>query len=72
MYIWAKVPIAQSSLEFAKDLLNHTGVVVIPGNAFGEWGEGFIRIALVQPEARLVEAVKRIKEWLQGELDGRI
>ena len=71
MYIWAKVPTKQTSLEFTKDLLAHTGVAVIPGNAFGDCGEGFIRIALVQPEARLVEAVKRIKQWL-GDLNGRI
>ena len=72
MYIWAKVPTRQSSLEFTKDLLKHTGVVVIPGNAFGEWGEGFIRIALVQSEERLIEAVNRIREWLKGDLNGRI
>lgn len=72
MYIWAKVPKKQSSLEFAIDLLESTGVAVIPGNAFGEWGEGFIRIALVQSEKRLGEAVKRIKEWLGDDLNGRI
>lgn len=63
MYIWAKVPTEQSSLEFTIDMLNHTGVAVIPGNAFGEWGEGFVRIALVQSEARLIEAVNRIRQW---------
>lgn len=64
MYIWAKVPTAQSSFDFTVDLLNNTGVAVIPGNAFGECGEGFIRIALVQSEERLIEAVARIKQWL--------
>ncbi|MBP2626675.1 MAG: LL-diaminopimelate aminotransferase [Firmicutes bacterium] len=64
MYIWAKVPTEQSSFDFTVDLLNNTGVAVIPGNAFGECGEGFIRIALVQSEERLVEAVARIKKWL--------
>lgn len=64
MYIWAKVPTKQSSFDFTVDLLNNTGVAVIPGNAFGECGEGFIRIALVQPEERLLEAVARIKKWL--------
>ena len=64
MYIWAKVPTQQSSFDFTVDLLNNTGVAVIPGNAFGECGEGFVRIALVQPEERLVEAVARIKKWL--------
>jgi len=64
MYIWAKVPTLQSSFDFTVDLLNNTGVAVIPGNAFGECGEGFIRIALVQSEERLTEAVARIKKWL--------
>jgi len=64
MYIWAKVPTDQTSLAFTMDLLSHTGVVVIPGNAFGSWGEGFIRIALVQSEQRLEQAVERIAEWL--------
>lgn len=64
MYIWAKVPTKQSSFAFTVDLLNNTGVAVVPGNAFGECGEGFIRIALVQPEERLIEAVARIKQWL--------
>jgi LL-diaminopimelate aminotransferase len=65
MYIWAKVPTEQNSLDFTVDLLNGTGVVVTPGRAFGECGEGFIRISLVQPEERLTEAVARIKEWLR-------
>lgn len=64
MYIWAKVPTKQNSFDFTVDLLNHTGVAVVPGKAFGDCGEGFIRIALVQPEERLTEAVARIKEWL--------
>ncbi|MEN6411895.1 MAG: aminotransferase class I/II-fold pyridoxal phosphate-dependent enzyme [Veillonellales bacterium] len=64
MYIWAKVPTKQNSFDFTVDLLNHTGVAVIPGNAFGEYGEGFVRIALVQPEDRLAETVKRIERWL--------
>jgi len=63
MYIWAKVPTEQNSFDFTVDLLNNTGVAVIPGNAFGECGEGFIRIALVQSEERLLEAVARIKQW---------
>ena len=64
MYIWAKVPTKQSSFDFTVDLLNNTGVAVVPGKAFGECGEGFIRIALVQPEERLREVVARIKNWL--------
>lgn len=64
MYVWAPVPTKQSSVEFAADLLRHTGVAVIPGVAFGHFGEGFVRFALVQPEQRLEEAVVRMRQWL--------
>lgn len=64
MYVWAPVPTNQSSVDFAADLLRHTGVAVIPGVAFGRFGEGFVRFALVQPESRLEEAVVRMRQWL--------
>lgn len=64
MYIWAPVPTLQSSVAFAADLLQQAGIAAIPGVAFGSFGEGFIRFALVQPEHRLAEAVDRIKHWL--------
>lgn len=64
MYIWAPVPTQQSSVAFAADLLQQAGIAAIPGVAFGSFGEGFIRFALVQPEHRLAEAVDRIKHWL--------
>lgn len=65
MYIWAPVPTEQSSFDFTVSLLQNTGIAVIPGSAFGACGEGYIRIALVQPEDRLEEAVDRIKEWIR-------
>lgn len=64
MYVWAPVPTKQSSFEFIVDLIKRAGIAVVPGVAFGEYGEGFIRIALVQPEDRLAEAVERIKGCL--------
>ncbi|SMC55639.1 aminotransferase class I/II-fold pyridoxal phosphate-dependent enzyme [Sporomusa malonica] len=65
MYVWAPVPTKESSFEFTVSLLKNTGVAVIPGSAFGACGEGYVRIALVQSEERLVEAVTRIKKWLK-------
>jgi len=65
MYIWAPVPMAASSLEFTQQLLENTGVAVTPGNAFGPNGEGYVRIALVQPKERIAEAVSRIAAWLK-------
>ncbi|MDF2571356.1 MAG: dapL 1 [Sporomusa sp.] len=65
MYVWAPVPTKQSSYDFTVSLLKNTGVAVIPGSAFGACGEGYVRIALVQPEQRLSEAVSRIRKWLK-------
>jgi LL-diaminopimelate aminotransferase len=61
MFCWAPVPPGySSSLDFAMALLERAGVTVVPGSGFGAMGEGFVRIALVQSEARLAEAVERI------------
>lgn len=62
MFVWAKIPQGWSSEHFAFALLERAGVVVIPGNAFGQQGEGYVRIALVEEEEVLCEAVKRIGE----------
>ena len=64
MYLWAPVPTKQNSFDFVVDLLKHTGVAVVPGIGFGECGEGYIRIALVQSEARLAEVAARAEKWL--------
>ena len=64
MYIWAPVPTRQNSFDFFVDLLKNTGVAVVPGIAFGECGEGFVRIALVQSEERLADVVSRAEKWL--------
>ena len=69
-YVWAKIPLkfsALTALEFATLLVQEAGVVVAPGSGFGEYGEGFVRFALVEPEDRLTEAVKRIARVLQME-----
>ncbi|MBC9785773.1 LL-diaminopimelate aminotransferase [Heliobacterium chlorum] len=64
MFVWAPIPEGfASSFEFAEKLLRETGVLVVPGNAFGDSGEGFVRIALVVPEKRIEEAVDRIAHW---------
>lgn len=62
MFLWAPVPTRETSREFAIDLLKKAGVLVIPGKAFGDYGEGYVRIALVKLETELAEAVKRIGE----------
>ncbi len=62
MYLWVKAPVGQSSTEFALDVLQNTGVVVTPGNAFGEAGEGYVRISLIADCDRLGEVIRRFKQ----------
>lgn len=64
MFVWAKIPSGFSSREFAFALISLAGVAVIPGNAFGKQGEGYVRIALVQPAEKLIEAAERIHKFL--------
>jgi aspartate/methionine/tyrosine aminotransferase len=64
MFLWAKIPDGWKSRQFAFELINQAGVAVIPGDAFGKQGEGYVRIALVQPAERLSEAAARIHEFL--------
>ncbi|MFZ5985999.1 MAG: LL-diaminopimelate aminotransferase [Bacillota bacterium] len=59
-YIWIKVPKGFTSKSFTSMLLENTGVVVAPGNGYGEYGEGYIRISLTINEKRLKEAFDRI------------
>ena len=59
-YMWVRVPDGFTSTQLASRLLEK-GVVVTPGNGFGEPGEGYFRIALTQKRNRLAEAIERIK-----------
>ncbi|WP_216830519.1 LL-diaminopimelate aminotransferase [Alkalihalobacterium elongatum] len=63
MFVWAKVPSHHTSMSFSLAALE-AGVVVTPGNAFGNAGEGYVRIALVQDEEKLREAAQRLREIL--------
>lgn len=61
MFIWAKVPKPFTSTEFVYRLMDDAGIVVVPGNAFGDAGEGYVRIGLVQPEEVLEKAVTKLR-----------
>lgn len=65
MFAWTPVPAGWTSRGFARRLLEAEGVAVVPGNAFGERGEGYVRIAVVEPEERLLEAARRIGRFLR-------
>jgi len=61
LYVWLPIPRRySSSMEFTKDLLNATGVVVAPGSGFGASGEGYVRVALCVTTERLREATQRM------------
>ena len=69
MFAWAPLPPALAhlgSLEFSKQLLTEAKVAVAPGVGYGENGEGFVRIALVENEQRLRQAARNIKRYLQS------
>jgi LL-diaminopimelate aminotransferase len=60
MYLWVPLPVGVSSAAFAKQALEETGVVVLPGSGFGPAGEGFFRIALTVGAERLRVAADRL------------
>src|SRR4029079_3518168 len=67
MFAWAPIPEKfreLDSMEFAKRLLTEAHVAVAPGVGFGEEGEGFVRIALVENEQRLRQAARGVKKML--------
>jgi L-glutamine---4-(methylsulfanyl)-2-oxobutanoate aminotransferase len=59
-FAWLKVPTGFSSEEFADFLLEKAHIAVAPGNGFGEYGEGYVRVGLLTSEERLKEAVYRM------------
>ena len=72
MFAWAPIPEAYhevGSLEFAKLLIEKADIAVSPGLSFGEYGEGFVRIALVENEHRIRQAARNIKKFLARSRD---
>ena len=67
MFAWAPLPEKfknKGSLSFAKELMLHADVAVAPGIAFGEYGEGYVRVGLVENEQRIRQAAKNVKKLL--------
>ncbi len=64
IYVWAPVPSGHTSASYCELVLEESGVVVSPGGAYGPNGEGFFRISLTVPDARLAEAVERLRDSL--------
>jgi LL-diaminopimelate aminotransferase len=69
MFVWAKIPKGfEDDVAFSKQLAQTTGVIVVPGSAFGECGKGYVRLALVQDAERIQLAAGRIGEFLANAL----
>lgn len=69
MFAWAPLPpslVDMGSLEFSKQLLTEAHVAVAPGVGYGEEGEGYVRIAMVENEQRLRQAARNIKRYLSS------
>jgi LL-diaminopimelate aminotransferase len=62
IYVWAPIPPGfDSSAAYCEHVLEETGVVISPGDAYGPSGAGFFRISLTTPDERLMEAVERLR-----------
>ena len=67
MFAWAPIPESyreKGSMEFAKQLLIHAKVAVLPGTGFGEYGEGYVRVGLMENEHRIRQAARNVKKFL--------
>ena len=67
MFVWAPIPDKfkkMGSLNFSKLLIDKAEVVVSPGIAFGEYGEGYLRISMVENEQRIKQAIRNIKKLM--------
>ena len=67
MFVWGEIPEeckSMGSLEFSKKLIEEAKVAVSPGIGFGNYGEGFVRFALVENEKRIMQAVRGIRKFL--------
>jgi alanine-synthesizing transaminase len=72
MFAWAPLPEKfkhLGSVEFAKRLMEQAEIAVAPGAGFGEYGDGFIRIGLVENEQRIRQAARNLKKFLQSNVE---
>jgi LL-diaminopimelate aminotransferase len=63
LYVWARLPEGETSIDFAGRLLDDTGVVVTPGIGYGAHGEGYVRLSVTTPDDRVDEGLRRLSSW---------
>lgn len=61
-YFWIKTPNGYNSVSFSEYLLEKAGLVVVPGNGYGQYGEGYIRLTLTVKEEKIIEALNRLRD----------
>ena len=62
-YLWLPVPPRyKNSLDFTNDVMRKSGVILVPGSAFGKNGEGWFRLSFVAAENQMTEVIRRLKE----------
>ena len=71
MYLWMPLPDGLAAKEFADQLRETAGVIVLPGSGFGDGGEGFFRISFIQSPERIAEAARRAGDVLRAMVSER-
>jgi alanine-synthesizing transaminase len=69
MFVWAKIPAPfdqMGSMQFAVEMMNRANVALAPGTGFSDEGEGYLRLALVENEERLKQAVRQMKKAMES------
>ncbi len=69
MFVWAKIPeqfCHMTSVDYAKMLIREAKVAVSPGRGFGEYGEGYVRFALVENPHRINQAIRGLRKVICG------
>lgn len=62
-YLWLPIPLRyKSSVEFTDDLMHKSGIVAVPGKAFGEYGDRYFRVSIVCKDSEIEEVFRRMKE----------
>ncbi len=73
MFVWAKIPDPfrhMGSVEFSKFLIKEAGVAVAPGRGFGEYGDDFVRFALIENNLRINQAIRGIRKVMEDSVSG--
>ena len=63
LYVWTRIPEGFTSAEFTALLLDEADIVVTPGNGYGEYGEGYIRLSLTIDDADMEKGLAKLSEW---------